>query len=203
MTIKPMQPSDIEVLERLLSIYGADRDRWPAAERLQMAPLLAGDAQARRMLREAQALDRLLDLAPAVASSRQPELMDRIASIAATQRRQALSETVSEDATMREPIRFEVASRIARAPAAMLQKRRPMLPPGASLSGRGRAMPAAALLAASLLVGVFAGWSQVIGGMLGDSTVEVSSASEPTSSTDLQHLVFGDDTADAGEEDFL
>ena len=50
--------------ERLLDVYGGDRTRWPAEARAAAAQLVARDAKARRMLAEAEALDRVLERAP-------------------------------------------------------------------------------------------------------------------------------------------
>src|SRR5262245_24660537 len=57
--------NEMEAFEQLLASHGADRTRWPAPARLRFAPLLSVSAEARRRLAEAEALDRLLDLAPA------------------------------------------------------------------------------------------------------------------------------------------
>ena len=49
-----------EELQSLLDAHGADPARWPAEARTAAMRLIAGDAEAARMLREAQALERLL-----------------------------------------------------------------------------------------------------------------------------------------------
>ena len=64
---------DHDRLEALLEAYGADPERWPAAERDQAVALLASSAEARALQREAATLDRMLDLAAPPAPS--PELM--------------------------------------------------------------------------------------------------------------------------------
>ena len=54
-------------LEQILAAYGAKPERWPEAERDQALALLAQDAHAQRLLREARRLDGLLDSLPALA----------------------------------------------------------------------------------------------------------------------------------------
>jgi len=70
--------------EQLLEIYGADRVRWPAEARAGAAQLMARDAGARRMLAEAEALDRVLGSAPVPALAVEAALAERI--VAAAQR---------------------------------------------------------------------------------------------------------------------
>jgi hypothetical protein len=71
-------------LEQLLEIYGADRVRWPAEARAGAAQLMARDVAARRMLAEAEALDRVLERAPLPALAIEAALAERI--VAAAQR---------------------------------------------------------------------------------------------------------------------
>ncbi len=51
----------LERFRVLVEAYGGDPRRWPAAERARAAELLAGSPEARALLAEAGALDRLLD----------------------------------------------------------------------------------------------------------------------------------------------
>ena len=53
------------MLKDVLDAYGADRTRWPAASRREISALLAVSQEARRLVAEAEAFDRLLDAAPA------------------------------------------------------------------------------------------------------------------------------------------
>lgn len=53
--------------EALVAAYGGDPLRWPEAERVAAQMLAARDGAAARLLAEAEALDRLLDEAPAAA----------------------------------------------------------------------------------------------------------------------------------------
>jgi hypothetical protein len=54
----------LEGLDQVLDRFGSDRTRWPAPVRRDFAGLLATSPEAQARLREAEALDRLLDLAP-------------------------------------------------------------------------------------------------------------------------------------------
>jgi hypothetical protein len=125
-------PKDLHAqLQHLLEVHGADRSRWPAAERLRLAPLIAGDARAKTALSEAQAFDRLLDLAPSVSIERERALARRIATAAAEQALRPASNVVA-------------------------LKLKP-----ASILAAGLRHPAAALLAASLVIGIIVGSSGV------------------------------------------
>jgi hypothetical protein len=69
-------------LERLLDVYGGDRTCWPADARAAAAQLVARDAKARRLLAEAEALDRVLERAPLPALAIEAGLADRIVAAA-------------------------------------------------------------------------------------------------------------------------
>lgn len=116
----------IAQLANLLEIYGADRTRWPAADRLQLAALIASHAPAQAALAEAAALDRVLDTAPRVSLERERALARRI--VAAASPHTHVLDVVAL---------------------------KPRLTPARAFLQR----PAAALLAASLVLGVFAGTS--------------------------------------------
>ena len=58
---------NLERFRELMDAYGGDPRRWPPMERGPAAELLAASAEARAMLAEAAALDRLLDGAPSMA----------------------------------------------------------------------------------------------------------------------------------------
>jgi hypothetical protein len=70
--------------ERLLDIYGGDRTRWPTEARAAAAHLVARDGDARQLLAEAEALDRVLERAPLPTLATEAALADRI--VAAAQR---------------------------------------------------------------------------------------------------------------------
>lgn len=126
--------------ERLLDIYGGDRTRWPADGRAAAAQLVSRDAKARRILAEAEALDRVLERAPLPSLAVEAGLAERI--VAAAQRSPRIVRSAGEMAAA--PSTTGAATR-AQEPAR-----------------RGRRdLRAAALLAASLLVGIFIGASSV------------------------------------------
>jgi hypothetical protein len=137
MTRQDKKAAEIEALRGLLESHGADRTRWPARDRLRFAHILAEDAAAHRLLAEATALDQLLQLAPAVSAARAQQLGARILASAQAQGR---------------------AGSVQAEPKFLLR-------PSVQRSGL-RLLPAAALLAASLLVGVFAGTSGVLDRLL-------------------------------------
>lgn len=134
-----MAPRD---LEALLDAYGSDTSRWPKEAQARAGVLLASNAQASRLMVEARALDALLGRAPLPARERQTALADRIVA-------QALSgaspgsarEAAAPDSGIVIP--WPGAARERAAPA-WKPSRRP-------------AWSAAALLAASLCLGIFVG----------------------------------------------
>jgi hypothetical protein len=85
MTTNDKRVEDRQALERLLEVYGADRTRWPARERLRFAGLVAEDDAARHLMAEAAALDSLLDLAPKASAAREHALKERIVAAALRQ----------------------------------------------------------------------------------------------------------------------
>jgi len=78
-------PASLDKLEAALDTYGGDRTRWPAPLRLALSGLIAGNAEAQEMLKDAEAFDRLLDGAPQYDAARLGKLKERIATAAALQ----------------------------------------------------------------------------------------------------------------------
>ena len=140
MTKMDKRAEDREALERLLEIYGADRTRWPARERLRFAGVVGEDKVAARMLAEADALDRLLEQAPRASGADVDALKERI--VAAALRSGAPQLAV-----------------VAGGKAAVGQARRSATKRGPAFAARfGHGQwPAAAMLAASLVLGVMLG----------------------------------------------
>ncbi len=132
MTEKSMKDGmGLEALELVLERFGSDRTRWPLPVRRDLAGLLATSAEAQKRLREAEALDRLLDLAP------MPKIDTR-----------ALADRILASAIADKP----AASRAPVAkPVSVFQRRAPR--------AAEAQWPAAALLAASLVLGAFSGLS--------------------------------------------
>jgi hypothetical protein len=88
-------PVGLDKLEAALDTYGADRTRWPAPLRLSLSGLIAGNPDAGKMLKDAEAFDRLLDNAPPYDAARLPKLSDRIVAAAGRQPRVVASQTDS------------------------------------------------------------------------------------------------------------
>jgi hypothetical protein len=133
MTRQDRRAAEIDALGVLLESHGADRTRWPARDRLRFAQVLAEDAEARRLLAEATALERLLELAPTPSPEREQEVSARIVAMAQGQAPSSAARPEEESVVRLYAPRSGV-----------------------------KLLPAAALLAASLLVGVFAGSSGVL-----------------------------------------
>jgi hypothetical protein len=120
-------------LQRLLETFGADRSRWPTGAAAQVEALIQRDAAARRVLREHEALDRVLDAAPRLSEIAIAALADRIVQDARHSPRIA---TVGQAPVSAPPI-------VMHRPSSVIAR-------------------TAALFAASLLVGVFIGQTQPV-----------------------------------------
>jgi len=146
---------ELEAFECNLDIYGADEARWPAEARWRFRTLPERDARARELLAEARALERLLDQAPMVSAARMGTLRARIVDAAAR-------ETV-----LRRPA-FSRGRLLARSQPALDHARRLLRrshEQAAALSSlvQPRAgVRVAAVLAASLVLGVFIGRAQPV-----------------------------------------
>jgi hypothetical protein len=181
MTTKEKRAEDRQALEHLLEVYGADRTRWPARERLRFASLVAEDDGARRLVSEASALDSLLDLAPKASAAREHVLKERI--VAA-----ALRQT--------EP-RFAVVARSTKPARAGWR----------AWTGRASALRAPAssgwaaggLLAASLVVGVLLGSA----GTFDTAVQQVAEATGYSVTDTASHLALGDEMVSASDEEVL
>jgi hypothetical protein len=86
MTNSPTMPARSD-LEHVLETFGANPRRWPEGMRSGLLRLLAVDDVAQRMLRDAEALDRLIDLAPEISAGRRSALLGRIVDAAERQPR--------------------------------------------------------------------------------------------------------------------
>ncbi len=123
------KPATIDGLTRLLDVFGADRSRWPARERLKYSGFILDHAGARRLVAEAEALDTLLDSAP----EPKPANLEAVAA-------RIMAATGTADLRTRN-----------------ITPLRPRAPAPHQDNDRLIGWPAAALLAASLVLGVFAG----------------------------------------------
>jgi hypothetical protein len=163
-------------LEAVIERFGSDRTRWPAPERLGFATLLSESPEARKRLREAEALDRLLDLVPAPAVETSA-LADRIMA-------KALAERASSGQRSKRP-----APRGAGAGS------------GAAASNRMQ-WPAVAALAASLLVGAFSGLSGALDSSVGTLVADASYATSD-SEIDPGQIALDSDSLSMFEEESL
>lgn len=132
--------------ERLLAVYGSDRARWPVEARREAAVLVASSAQARRLLAETEALDRVLDHAPLPSLAGEASLSARIIEAAhRTPRVVALRTEAGASGTAAN--RFAAS---AHQPSPMLA-RRAGLRFATSRAGLGAMLSAASLLAGVLI----------------------------------------------------
>jgi hypothetical protein len=143
----------ISEFERLLDVYGGDRTRWPAEARAAAGQLVARDASARRIMAEAEALDRVLERAPLPSLAIEAALAERI--LAAAQRSPRIVKMQAEKPVSTPQAEREAVNRVG-------------------VWRQGLAFPQvarAAVLAASLVGGVFLGISnlpeQVLPGLAG------------------------------------
>lgn len=128
-----MDKTGIELLEHVLDVYGADRTRWPARVRLELTQLEQVSPQARRMIADAVAFERLLSHAPVLPQARIAALSGRISAEAA-----------------RTPRMVATAPAVTLRPPAQRRLRWPLQ------------ASSAAALAASLFIGILAGQSQTL-----------------------------------------
>ena len=183
MSTQDRQSEEIRALERLLEVYGADRTRWPARERLRFVSLIAENPEAQRLVAETAALDRLLDQVATGNEERERALSERIMAAARVQQH--------EPDRVREPA--SAASKIVKLPT---WAKRPQIYGALS----GNEWPAAGLLAASLVIGVMLGSA----GTLDSTMQEVAEVAGLSSniSVDTQ-FALGDDTPAWGGEELL
>jgi len=182
---KDTRAKDREALERLLDVYGADRTRWPARERLRFASFISEDEAAQRLMAESAALDALLDRAPRASEDRERALKERIvaAALRSTETKLAVVTGGGETAASRVPTWLRHARRA----------------PSSAKSHERREWPAAALLAASLVVGIVLGSAGTF-----DTTVqEVAEATGIATAAETSQLALGEEILAMSDEDLL
>ncbi|MEQ1669429.1 MAG: hypothetical protein ABL893_01085 [Hyphomicrobium sp.] len=149
------QGETLELLGATLDTYGADASRWPPRVQARLTAFAASNGAAKRLVAEAQALDKVLGFAPKLSDARQADLVERIVARASHQPRM-------------------VADRAA--PAV-----RPRF-------GSARANAASvAALAASLVLGIFAGQNTTVGSLANamiEGTVTNSAAAQQVAQSD-------------------
>jgi hypothetical protein len=139
--------------ERLLDVYGSDRSRWPVEARASAGQLVARDKAARRLLAEAEALDRMLERAPLPSLAEEAALADRI--LAAARRSPRMVPVARADTAARAR---RAIDNVVRLHNNMRTRPRWLTPTG--LGG------AAGMLAASLTLGIFLGLSNLSQGVV-------------------------------------
>jgi hypothetical protein len=198
---------DIERLKVLVEVHGGDRERWPAAERLEMARLVAHDKEAAAVLAEAQALDRVLDLAPTLDQDRLPALTQRIVGAAQAEGRwqgdELRRQAIYSGGVVRNDRDGHADASDARAGRAgghaeiglVRFTHWPVM-----LSGPGRGpLASAAMLAVSLVIGILIGFSATPSD-LGTTQQTVAYAGEDG---EVQQEVMGEGSLDVILEDLL
>lgn len=182
----------LQTLEVTLDAYGADRARWPEDRRRELAGLIVADPQAREMLRETVAFDRLLDQTSDAARDEVPlALMSRIMS--AAQAEGGVAPGVGET---------DAGNNVIPLPRRGVKDAKSK--PAAADTTRGlstwREWSAAGMLAASLLLGVYIGGS----GLLNTAVNDLTNVAGMSSSFDATSVLLpGLDTDDATTEDLL
>jgi hypothetical protein len=138
--------------ERLLDVYGSDRTRWPVEARASAGQLVARDKAARRLLAEAEALDRTLERAPLPSLAEEAALADRILAAARRSPRMVPPARANAAGMARRAI-----DNVVRLPS-LRARPRWLTPPGFG--------SAAGMLAASLALGIFLGLSSLSQGVV-------------------------------------
>lgn len=157
--------------ENLLEVYGADRTRWPLAARAKAMARLASDGTAQRLMAEAEALDAVLLQGPEPAGAEVMALADRI--IAATR---ATPRVVASGRPVVQPL---------------------AAPPVRKVVFDHSLWRAMALLAASLMIGIFAGQSQIGAG----AVPAFEALTDTTFLASYERLALADIHLDQVEED--
>lgn len=146
----------LEDFEAMIAAYGADRTRWPVPRRTAAEALLASSADARRLLGEAEALDRLLARATVDSGVVAPAFLDRVMTAATAQ---AQSDRVPPAGTRGADV------------VVLPRAKRPVGPQRAALPPVrrqvGNPWRAAAVLAFALMTGVAMGSLDMFSGPIG------------------------------------
>ena len=168
--------TELSALGAVLDVHGGEQARWPKATIARFAPLIARSADAQRMIAEATALDRLLaeaDDAEARPTPRQAALADRIMAATGASAKPVSGGNVVGIGSARETVaRRRVAPR--------------------------QSWQAAALLAASLVAGLYVGSGLGTSPLLADvaERLGIGQLVEPT-------VVLISDAAGEREEEWL
>ena len=197
--------AELTALENILDTFGGDTARWPAEKRAELESLADTDDDGARLLREARALDAVLMRAAGPPVGNTSVLADRIfAAVANTAPGQlaARIERVQEASVQTSDVPGVVIAwprggETSRAAAAATASAAPMPYRERVTSG----WRTAALLAASLVLGVFVGTTDLLPG---DVAQFVASATTGTdNSTQALAFLNGEGLLELIDEEFL
>lgn len=198
-----MRLAELTAFENVLDTFGGDPARWPEERRERLMRLAAADADAARLLREAKALDAVLTKAGGLPVRDTSALADRIAAAVANTapgqpaqpQRQAESGPPAGggDGTSGVVIAWPRTGENTRAPAEATVASAPR-----RLSSGWRT---AALLAASLVVGIFVGVTDMMPTDVAQMVADATTGSDSS----YQALAFlnGEGLLEIIDEDFL
>ncbi len=182
MTDQNTSAEKLTALRQVLERFGSNTDRWPERLRDDLRQFVATDNAARQALAEARALDDVLKLAP------EPDA-DRMSDVAAR-----IMVAVDEDLDAHTARDFNAASDTATPIGTVIPMRRKLSIPSENWQ-------TAAVLAASLVVGVFAGNAGLFDTML--SGFQPTTVASTTSSPEMVTVLVEDDADDLADEDLL
>jgi hypothetical protein len=201
--------ADLTALESVLDTFGGDPARWPVEKR-GLESLADTDAEGARLLREARALDAVLMRAAGPPVGNTSVFADRIAaavantapgqSAARMERRQDASASTSDGRASDTPgvvIAWPRGSETSRAAAEAAARAAPTPYRDRITSG----WRTAALLAASLVVGVFVGTTDLLPGDVAQFVASATTGAE--NSTQALAFFNGEGLLEMIDEDFL
>lgn len=196
-----MRHAELTAFENVLDTFGGDPARWPVERRERFVRLAAADADAARLLHEAKALDAVLTKAGGLPARDTRALAERIAAAVANTapgqpaplQKQAEHASAASDGGSGVVIAWPRSGETPRAPSHTTAASAPR-----RLSSGWRT---AALLAASLIVGIFVGVADMVPS---DVARMVADATTGTDNT-YQALAFldGEGLLEIIEEDYL
>jgi len=196
--------AELTAFENVLDTFGGNPARWPADRRESLIRLAAADAEAGRLLREARAFDAVLSHGAGPPVGNTSALADRIAAAVANTSpgRAAHGETPpvgnppASDSTSGVVIAWPRAGEKSRV-AAQAMALPGSLPQRERVPGGWRT---AALLAASLVVGIFVGVADLVPA---EVTQIVASATTGTETPQALAFLSGEGLLEIIEEEFL
>ena len=195
-----MRLAELTAFENVLDTFGGDPARWPAERRERFVRLATADADAARLLHEAKALDAVLTKAGGLPVGDTRALADRIAAAVANTapgqpaqpQRQAENGPAAGDGTSGVVIAWPRSGDGTRAPVEAGSVSAPR-----RLSSGWRT---AALLAASLVVGIFVGVADLVPTDVAEMVVDATTG---TDSSQAIAFLNGEGLLEIIEEDFL